>query len=33
MEVLFNRPVELLLAPLFVGIIVALFSHWLNNRK
>ena len=33
MEVLFNRIVELLLAPFFVGFIVAYFSYWLNNHK
>ena len=33
MEVPYERIIELLLASLFVGFIVAYFSYWLNNHK
>lgn len=33
MEVPYERIIELLLDPLFVGFIVAYFSYWLNNHK
>lgn len=33
MEVPYERITELLLAPLFVGFITALFSYWLNKHK
>lgn len=33
MEVPYERIIELLLAPLFVGFIVAYFSYRLNNHK
>lgn len=33
MEVPYERIIELLLTPLFVGFIVAYFSYWLNNHK